>query len=227
MREKILVSWSGGKDSTLALYEIIKDFDYEIVLLTTISEEYKRICMHGVRESLLDKQAKSLGFKLEKVYIPPNATLSICDSIMQRVLAKYTREGFNSVVHGDIFLEDLKKYREDNLAKVGMKAIFPIWKRSSEELSGRFIDLGFKAIITCVDSKSLDKSFAGRIYDNKFVSQLPEGVDVCGENGEFHSFVFDGCLFKEKLDFQIDKVVFRDKQFYFCDLTERGVIAYD
>jgi uncharacterized protein (TIGR00290 family) len=224
VKEKVLVSWSGGKDSILSLYEITRELNCEIVLMTTISEEYHRICMHGVRESLLDKQVKSLGYQLEKVFIPSGADMPVCDSIMRNVLDRYVSKGFTSVVHGDIFLEDLKKYREDNLAKIGMKGIFPLWKRSSEELSRRFIDLGFKAVITCVDSASLDKSFAGRIYDKEFVSRLPEGVDVCGENGEFHSFVYDGCLFKEKLYFKTGEVVFRDNRFYFCDLVDQDYL---
>ncbi len=223
MKDKILVSWSGGKDATLALHEIIgcagdKRQDLEIVLLTTVSEQYKRICMHGVRESLLEMQAKSLGFPLEKVYIPADATMSVCDEIMKTVLSSYVQKGFTYVVHGDIFLEDIRKYREDNLAKVGMKGIFPLWKRSSRELADRFIGLGFKAIITCVDSQVLDKSFVCRAYDEEFISRLPQGVDICGENGEFHSFVHDRCLLSDKVNFSIGETVFRDNRFYFCDL---------
>jgi uncharacterized protein (TIGR00290 family) len=122
------------------------------------------------------------------------------------------------VVFGDIFLEDLRKYREENLSKIGMKAVFPIWKRNTTELAHTFIDSGFKAVITCIDSQVLDKGFVGRRYDEQFLSELPSNLDPCGENGEFHSFVYDGPIFRESLLFEPGDVVLRDNRFYFCDL---------
>ena len=130
----------------------------------------------------------------------------------------YRKLGVNSVVFGDIFLEDLRKYREDNLAKIGMEGIFPLWKSDTAELARTFIDLGFKAIITCIDSNILDRSFVGRVFDEHFLSELPGGVDPCGENGEFHSFVYDGPLFRERITYKKGQIVLRDNRFYFCDL---------
>ena len=137
---------------------------------------------------------------------------------MREVLQKYLTAGVSSVVFGDIFLEDLRKYREDNLSKIGMKAIFPIWKRDTVELARGFIDLGFKAVITCVDSDVLDKAFVGRLYDQQFLSELPSTVDPCGENGEFHSFVYDGPIFEKKVSYTKGEIVFRDNRYWYCDL---------
>lgn len=219
MKGKVLLSWSGGKESALALYEIGKSEEYEIVaLLTTVTEDYDRISMHGVRRTLLEQQADSLGFPLEKVFISRNASTEEYGSKMQQVLEKCMKAGVFSVVFGDVFLEDVRKYREDNLAKVGMKGIFPLWKRDTAELARTFIDLGFKAVISCVDSKVLDKRFAGRVYDEQFLRELPSSVDPCGENGEFHSFVYDGPIFRKRILFTMGDVVLRDNRFYFCDL---------
>ena len=137
---------------------------------------------------------------------------------MQIVLAKYLAAGVSSVVFGDIFLEDVRKYREDNLSKIGMQAIFPMWKADTTELAHRFIDLRFKAVITCVDSNVLDKKFVGRAFDEQFLSELPSSVDPCGENGEFHSFVYDGPIFRKRISHTIGEVVLRENRFYYCDL---------
>jgi uncharacterized protein (TIGR00290 family) len=219
MNEKIMFSWSGGKDSAMSLYELQKISSIEIsALLTTVTEGYDRISMHGVRRALLEQQARSLGLSLEKIYITKNATNDEYEAKMRANLMEYQSRGVSSVAFGDIFLEDLRKYREENLSKIGMKGIFPIWKRETTELANTFIDLGFKAIITCVDSKVLDKTFAGRIYDKQFLTDLPSSVDPCGENGEFHSFVYDGPMFRKEIPFTIGEVVLRDSRFYFCDL---------
>lgn len=216
--KKILLSWSGGKDSAMALYEIQKTKDYEIVaLLTTVTDGYGRVSMHGVREELLGRQAESLGLRLHKILITQNATNEEYESTMKEVLTKYKNENVHSVAFGDIFLEDLRKYREENLAKIGMEGIFPIWKRYTNELVRTFIDLGFRAIVTCVDSKVLDSSFVGREIDDDFIRQLPPQIDPCGENGEIHSFVFSGPNFKREITFTIGEIVLRDF-FYFCDL---------
>ncbi len=219
INERFLFSWSGGKDSAMALYELQRTYNYEIsALLTTVTEGYDRISMHGVRRILLEQQAKSLGFPLEKVYITKNASNDEYETKLRGKLIDYKSQGILSVVFGDIFLEDLRKYREDNLSKIGMKGIFPIWKRDTTELAHIFIDLGFKAVITCVDSNVLDKRFVGRIYDKQFLRELPSNIDPCGENGEFHSFVYDGLIFRERIAFTIGDIVLRDNRFYFCDL---------
>jgi uncharacterized protein (TIGR00290 family) len=141
---------------------------------------------------------------------------------MRDKLTDYQRRGVSSVVFGDIFLEDLRKYREENLSKIGMKGIFPIWKRDTTELAHKFIELGFKAVITCVDSNVLDKRFVGRDYDKQFLQELPSSIDPCGENGEFHSFVYDGPIFKERIAFTVGDIVLRDNRFYFGDLMPEG-----
>ncbi len=227
MNEKILFSWSGGKDSAMALYVLQKTGGYEIsALLTTVTEDYDRISMHGVRRILLEQQAESLYLPLEKICITKNASNDEYETKMRAKLMDYQSRGVSSVVFGDIFLEDLKKYREENLSRIGMKGIFPIWKRDTTELANAFIDSGFKAVITCVDSKALDKTYAGRLYDKQFLSDLPSSVDPCGENGEFHSFAYDGPIFREKIAFAIGEIVLRDNRFYFCDLiAAKGIAA--
>jgi len=222
MAENVLFTWSGGKDSALALYEILQNHQYRVAaLLTTITEDYHRISMHGVREVLFDLQTESLGLPVEKVYITKNATNDEYEANMRQTLLRYQHRGITAVVFGDIFLEDLKVYRERNLSAIGMKGLFPLWKKSTTELSHRFIRLGFKAIITCVDSEVLEKNFVGRYYDRQFLADLPVTVDPCGENGEFHSFVFDGPIFQRGISFEAGDIVLRDNRFYFCDLLPR------
>ena len=203
----------------MTLYELRKSNEFEVaVLLTTVTEGYERISMHGVRRVLLEEQAKSLGIALEKVYISKGATNAEYESKMERILRNYLAEGISHVAFGDIFLEDLRKYRETNLAKIGMSGIFPIWKRDTKELSRTFINLGFKAILTCIDSNCLNEKFAGRLYDETLLSEFPASVDPCGENGEFHSFVFGGPYFKKEIAFEKGETVLRDERFYFADL---------
>jgi uncharacterized protein (TIGR00290 family) len=218
-KKEVLFIWSGGKDSAMALYELNNTQRYEVLaLLTTLTEDYGRISMHGVRSILLEQQSESLGLLVEKIYITKNASNEEFESKMKDKLTHYKSLGVSSVVFGDIFLEDLRKYRESNLSKIGMKGIFPIWKKNTAELAQKFIDLGFKAVITCVDSNVLDKSFVGREFDRQFLSKLPSTVDPCGENGEFHSFVYDGPIFSKKISHQKGEVVLRDNRFYYCDL---------
>ncbi len=218
MPKQILLSWSGGKDSSMALYEIQKAGDYIVTaLLTTITEDYDRISMHGVRRTLLEQQADALGLPLKKILIPKDSTNAIYESRMRTLLEEGLREGIDTVAFGDIFLEDLKVYREKNLAQLGMRGIFPIWKRDSLELARSFIRLGFKARLVCVDTAILDASFAGRTFDEELLQDFPPNVDPCGENGEFHSFVFAGPNFRRQIDHTLGEVVRRD-QFCFCDL---------
>lgn len=217
--EKVLVSWSGGKDSAIALYEILRNKNYHVsALLTTLTKDYDRISMHGVRRILLEQQVASLGFPLEKVLISKNATNEDYESSMGNILAKYKGAGVTSVVFGDIFLDDLRKYREDKLSSFGMKGIFPIWKRDTRELARSLTELGFKAITTCVDTTMLDRLFVGRVIDEQFLSELPATVDACGENGEYHSFVYDGPIFKERVSYTPGEIVLRENRFCYCDL---------
>jgi uncharacterized protein (TIGR00290 family) len=220
MAEQVLFTWSGGKDSAMALYELRKEKRYEVAaLLTTVTEDYDRISMHGVRRVLLEQQAQSLGYPLEIVYLTKNSSNEEYEARLKEKLLKYRARGISGVVFGDIFLEDVREYREDNLAQVGMQALFPLWKRDTRELAHRFIELGFKAVITCVDSNVLDKKFVGRAFNKRFLSELPTNIDPCGENGEFHTFVYDGPVFRERIGFRKGRVVLRDNRFYFCDLV--------
>jgi len=221
--EKVLFSWSGGKDSAISLYEIQKSQKYEILaLLTTITSDYDRVSMHGVLRTLVEQQAHSLGLPLEKISISKDCSNEEYDSKMREVLIRFKQAGVSSVVFGDIFLEGVRKYREDNLSQLGMKGIFPIWERNTAEVTRSFIELGFQAIVTCVNSKVLGERFLGRILDKHFLAELPPDVDPAGENGEFHSFVFDGPIFKERIGYTLGEQVLRDS-FYFRDLLpEKG-----
>ena len=186
-------------------------------LLTTVTEEYDRISMHGVRRALLERQAESLGLPLHAVLIPPQCVNAMYEARMKDALEQHLARGVRRVAFGDIFLEDLRVYREQSLAKVGMEAVFPIWKRDTRELARELIRAGFRAIAVCIDPRVLDPTFAGRELDASFFSDLPPGVDPCGENGEFHTFVFDGPIFRTPVHFRAGETVHRDG-FYFCDL---------
>jgi uncharacterized protein (TIGR00290 family) len=219
MGKKVILTWSGGKDSALALHNLQNDKECQVVgLLTTITEDYDRVSMHGIRRVLLEKQAHSLGLPLEEVLITKKASNEEYEKKMQYVLEKYKKDGIDLVAFGDIFLEDVRKYREENLAKVGMKGIFPLWKKDTKELAILFVELGFRAIITCVDSHFLDGKFVGRQFDKQFLSDIPPSVDPCGENGEFHSFVYDGPNFKKEVRYEKGEIVLRENRFYYCDL---------
>ncbi len=219
MKKQVILTWSGGKDSSLALYQIRKNDIYKVVgLLTMITRDYDRVSMHGIRRVLLEQQAASLGLPLDEVFIPKKASNGEYEEKMRNILKKYLIKGINLVAFGDISLEDVRKYREENLAKVGMKGIFPLWKKDSKELANLFVDLGFSAIITCVDSHYLDVNFTGRQYDKQFLSEMPPSVDLCGENGEFHSFVYDGPIFTKKIPYEKGEILLRENRFYYCDL---------
>jgi uncharacterized protein (TIGR00290 family) len=220
--EAVLFCWSGGKDSAMALHALLSTGDYRVAaLLTTITDEYDRISMHGVRRVLLERQAESLGLPLHPVLIPPQCINAIYEARMKQALEEHFAHGVRRVAFGDIFLEDLRAYREKNLALVGMEAIFPIWKRDTRELAREFVRLGFRAVTVCVDPRVLEASFAGRELDPSFFADLPPGVDPCGENGEFHTFVFDGPIFKSPIAFRTGETVLRDG-FFFCDLLPEG-----
>lgn len=232
MKPKAIFNWSSGKDSSLALFKIIQENKYEITsLLTSINKEFQRISMHGVPVSLLEKQAESLGFPLIKMELPKEPSMEEYRSIMDKTMSHIQSMGVTASVFGDISLEDLRQYREEQLNNIGMEAVFPLWKKDTLELIHEFIDLGFKTIVTCVNETYLDKSFAGRVIDRDFIRDLPGHVDPCGENGEFHTFTFEGPVFKKPVIFEIGETVKKtyprpktDSEeegeyiFWFCDL---------
>ena len=226
-----VLNWSGGKDCSFALYKVLQSNEFEVIaLLTTVSGKYQRISMHGVREQLLDRQAMSLGISLHKVIMPDEPSMEVYDRLMQETMVKLAEQDISTSIFGDIFLEDLRQYREDRLTKVGFNAVFPIWKIPTGELAEMFIDAGFKAVIVCVDERYLDKTFAGREFDRSLLRDLPSNVDPCGENGEFHTFVYDGPIFKQPVTHKKGEIVFRtykspgdansDIGFWYCDLVE-------
>src|SRR5580658_6315212 len=219
--EPILFCWSGGKDSAMALHTLLQQHDVQIAaLLTTVTEGYERISMHGVRRELLERQAQSIGLPLHEVRIPQQCGNPIYEARMEEALRVYREKGVRRVAFGDIYLEDLRAYREKNLARIGMTALFPIWKRDTRELIRSFHASRFRAVIVCVDSKVLDPRFAGRELDESVFRDLPPHADPCGENGEFHTFVFDGPIFQSPIHVRTGEVVSRDG-FVFCDLLSQ------
>lgn len=227
--KKAYFNWSTGKDSALALYKILQNNNYQIeTLITTVNQEFKRVSMHGVHEKLLEEQALSIGLPLKKIYFPEDVLMELYDSIMKKSLSGLVAKGFEYSIFGDIFLEDLKKYRENKLAEINLKGVFPLWNRDSKELIKEFISLGFKAITVSVNAKLLDESFVGRKVDEAFIKDLPLDVDVCGENGEFHTFVYDGPIFSHPIKFKVGEKVLKsyrsddnntwDTSFWYCDL---------
>jgi uncharacterized protein (TIGR00290 family) len=219
--EPILFCWSGGKDSAMALHTLLQQNQFHVVaLLTTVTEGYDRIAMHGVRRELLHRQADSLHLPLHEVSIPPQCVNPIYEAHMEQALRLFYGQGVRKVAFGDIFLEDLRAYREKNLARIGMIALFPLWKRDTRELIRYFHEHHFRAIAACVDSKALDPSFAGRELNESFFHDLPPHADPCGENGEFHTFVFDGPIFPSPIPVRTGEVVNRDG-FIFCDLLHQ------
>lgn len=228
----IVFNWSGGKDSALALYKLREEKRHNIkYLLTTLNAEFKRISMHGVRQELLQQQAKSIGAPLIECYLPEKANCGDYNKMMHETLIKLMVEGIHYSAFGDIFLDDLKQYRENQLEKIGMKAIFPLWKRDTREVAEEFIGLGFKSIITCINGTCLDKSFVGRTFDYQFLKDLPQNIDPCGENGEFHSFVVDGPIFNTPIQCTLGEIVYKsypineneksENRFWFIDLIEQ------
>jgi uncharacterized protein (TIGR00290 family) len=214
----VIFAWSGGKDSAMALHRLLRDPAFEVAgLLTTVTEGYERISMHGVRCELLHQQAAAIGLPLEEVRIPPQCPNTVYESRMAEAVLRYRERGILRMGFGDIFLRDLRAYREANLTRVGMSALFPLWDVDTRELAARFLANEFRARTACIDPRKLDKSFAGRELDADFFRELPIEVDPCGENGEFHTFVFDGPIFRSPVPVVTGQVVERDS-FVFCDL---------
>lgn len=237
--KKAIMAWSGGKDSAYCLNKVLTEKLFDVkYLLTTINDDVKRISMHGIREDLLDEQAKSSGIPLLKVRVS-EGTNDEYEKQMAKVLLKAKAEGIDYVIFGDIFLEDLKAYREKNLAKLGMSGVFPLWKTDTMNLLNDFVDRKFKAAISCVNDGYLGKEWAGREIDELFIKQLPAAVDPCGENGEYHTFCYDGPIFKKKINLIVGEVVYKPleiltgtdctlpantttKGFWFCDLLSKS-----
>jgi uncharacterized protein (TIGR00290 family) len=216
--QTVLVSWSGGKDSCMALREVQRTSNIRVgTLLTTVTRDFDRISMHGVRRTLLEQQAASLGIPLHKIFISKGASNEEYEAQMGDAFSEYRGRGIDTVVFGDLFLEEIRAYRERLIAKHDMASLYPIWGRDTSQLIRDFISLGFKTAIVCVDPKKLDPSFVGRVIDEELLAQLPLHVDPCGENGEFHTFVFDGPIFKNPVKFTFGEIVCRDS-FWFCDL---------
>lgn len=231
-RQKVVLSWSGGKDSAMALHALRQVGDAEVVsLLTTVAAEYDRVSHHGVRVSLLELQAAAIGLPLRTISIRTTAVQS-CDTnddgrvmheyerLMTEAMLQYRDEGITTVAFGDIFLQRLREYRERNLASVGMTGLFPLWQRDTAELARDFVRLGFKAYVSCVDDAKLGAAFAGRAFDDELLADLPAGVDPCGEHGEYHTFVYDGPIFQRPVAVKVGEVVQRDVR-HFADLLPR------
>ena len=220
VKERVVLSWSGGKDSTMAAYHLLASQKYEIAaLLTTVTEDYDRISMHGVRRELLERQAESLRIPLHKVMIPKDCTNEIYEGRMRQALDHFKAQGIARVAFGDLFLEDLKRYRDERLAQAGMSGLYPIWMRDTDELIRSFIGLGFKAILACVDTQAIDAAFAGREIDHALLRDLPDSADPCGENGEYHSFVYAGPIFSRPIACVAGERVMRTPRFNYCDIV--------
>ncbi len=191
--------WSGGKDSALALQAALRDSSLRVeALLTTVTEGYERISMHGVRCALLVEQAQAVGLPLEQVRIPIQASNAAYEAAMRALLQRYQARGVSRVIFGDLFLQDIRSYRERQLATIGMRGLFPLWLKETHYLAHDFIAAGFRAILVCIDPKQIDPSFCGREFDEALLAELPPSADPRGENGEFHTFVYDGPIFRQR-----------------------------
>lgn len=230
--DQVFINWSGGKDACLSLYRVLGAGQYGVhTLLTTVSEPYRRVSMHGVREELLRLQAESLGIPLRIAYLAESSSMEAYDAVMTRELDALKTDGVTGAVFGDIFLEDVRRYRERHLEGHQIRAIFPLWQQDSLSVAENFIRTGFRAVVCCVNAALLDESFVGRDYDEAFLRDLPPGVDPAGERGEFHTFVHDGPLFSHPVPYHKGAVVEKrypalegtgdgwDTRFFFCDLV--------
>ncbi len=212
------LSWSSGKDSTFALQQVRRSRTYEVVgLLTTLSSEFGRVSIHGVREDLLDRQARAVGLPLAKVWIPDPCPNEVYEREMTRVLERAKHDGVRHVIFGDLFLEEIRRYRESRLSAIGMKAAFPLWGRDTAELAQAMIAEGLRARIACLDTKKLPSSMVGGEFDARFLGSIPAGVDPCGERGEFHTFVTDARVFRQPVNVLVGEVAER-RGYAYADL---------
>jgi uncharacterized protein (TIGR00290 family) len=216
--QPVVLYWSGGKDCTMALHDLRHESAYDGLrvscLLTTLTEGYDRVSGHGIRRALVERQAASLGLELHKTYIPQQASMDQYESVMEEALRFHRDAGARVAASGDVFVE---KQRVSIFRRMGMRGCFPLWRRTTREQVEAFLALGFRALVVCVDSAVLDRSFVGRVLDREFLSALPPGVDPCGEHGEYHTFVFDGPMFREPVGYTLGEVVLRESLF-FCDV---------
>jgi uncharacterized protein (TIGR00290 family) len=216
------LSWSGGKDSALTLWALRREGVEPAALITTVTDAYDRISMHGVRCELLARQAAATGIPLVEVRIPPACVNEVYETRMAEAFASPPLSAVEAVAFGDLFLEDVRAYREERLAANDMRGLFPLWGRDTGVLAREFIAAGFQAFIACLDPRALDASFAGRVYNEQLLADLPASVDPCGENGEFHTFVHAGPIFTEPIACDPGEVVEREG-FVFCDLVPASV----
>jgi uncharacterized protein (TIGR00290 family) len=209
-RPRAALFWSGGKDSAMALDRLRRGGDYEIVsLITTINPDFGRVSMHGVREALVAAQAEAAGLPLARMYVGSTSTNDAYVAALREVLAAQKAQGVEAVVFGDIFLADLRAWREGLLAEQGIAGVFPLWGENTRSLAAEFVAGGFKAVTCCVDDARLDAGSVGRALDAAFFAGLPAGVDPCGENGEYHTFVHDGPVFRQPVRFEMGETVYR------------------
>ena len=207
VKEPIVMSWSGGKDASYALYKIFQEGKYEVkYLLTNIYEPNKRVSMHGVPEVLIEAQAKSIGIPLKKMYIKESSHEEY-NLKMKEMLLFFKSEEINKVAFGDIFLKDLKQYREDKLEEVGMNGVFPLWKKDTKSLANEFIQDGFKSHICSIDASIIPNHLVGTDFNNRFLKEISKQIDPCGENGEFHSYCYEGPIFNNRIHFQINGIL--------------------
>ncbi|HYX89994.1 MAG TPA: diphthine--ammonia ligase [Myxococcaceae bacterium] len=217
-RPKAIASWSSGKDSAFALHESLRSGEFEIVgILTTVTEAYQRVAMHGVRTELLDRQADALGLPCIKVPIPSPCPNDVYEREMSQVMDRLRAEGVTAMIFGDLFLEDIRAYREARLREAGFQGVFPLWKRDTRALAREMVASGLQARLTCIDPRKLDPSYAGRLFDHTLLHSLPSDVDPCGENGEFHTLVTHGPMFREPIEVVVGEIVTRDG-FVFADI---------
>ena len=204
-------SWSSGKDSALALYYLLQDERYSVEeLITTVNSHYNRVSMHGLRNELLQTQTSAIGIPASFIELPEMPSMEVYEKKMLDSVLTLKEKGFTHAGFGDIFLQDLRDYRDTQLAKQNLKTIYPLWKRDTKALLNEFLELGFKTIIVCANSKYFNQDFVGTVIDKSFIENLPEGVDPCGENGEFHTFCFDGPIFKNPIKFEIGEKVYHE-----------------
>jgi len=204
-------NWSGGKDSCLALHHVLQDKIYDVqFLVTTVNSDAQRVAMHGVRLELMQEQARQIGIPLIIIEYPTSADMQEYERAMSEGLKPLLEGGIRTAIFGDIFLEDLKEYRVNKLKEIGVEAVFPLWKRDTTELVNEFIDLNYKTVVVCVDKSKLGEEFIGKTITKEWIAQLPESVDPCGENGEFHTFAFAGPIFSAPVEFEVKEIVQRN-----------------
>jgi len=219
--KKTLLSWSSGKDSAWALYKLQQDPEIDLVgLFSTVNSEFSRVAMHATRIQLLHQQAENTGLPIEIIELPYPCTNDEYENRMNSFISKARKSNIECIAFGDLFLEEVRNYREEKLQGTGIKPVFPVWGIPTDTLSREMVSSGLKSIITCVDPKQIPKEFAGRFYDEAFLNDLPDGVDPCGEKGEFHSFVFDGPMFEKPVNISLGDIVHRDG-FVFADIQNK------